>query len=131
MVGVAGFRYGDDDLIRGGRGGTDIAADALNARVADAALIDRLTDMVLVRSQREAHINEGAALEIHAARHAVPQQHAQNAGGGEDEREGQKEPLAAQPVDIAVAKEFHGFLTLDGQRFAAHLACEHAVKDHA
>ena len=49
----------------------------------------------------------GTALEVHAPRNAMPEQHAEHAGDREDQREAEEVPLLTQPVDVCVPKQFH------------------------
>jgi hypothetical protein len=37
----------------------------------------------------------------------MPEEHGSDAGDGEDQREGEKEPLLAKEIDIGAAKQFH------------------------
>ena len=81
--------------------------DAVDDGVVDAGFIHGGADVVFVGGLIEAHGDVRATLEIHALRDAVPEEHAEDSGYGEDEREAEEVPLLAQPVDVRLLEEFH------------------------
>src|SRR6187402_433404 len=53
-----------------------VAADALDAEVLYVGLVQGRTKVILIRRRGEGDVDQRAALEVHAARYAVPEEHA-------------------------------------------------------
>src|SRR5882757_2963515 len=81
---ISGFGDGDHLLIRGS---AHIPGDGLYTKIVNTTTIESLTEMVLIRLLWKGDVDERAALEVHAARDMMPEEHREDSGNGEDERE--------------------------------------------
>src|ERR1035437_3451459 len=88
----------------------------------NAGFVQRLADVILMGRRIEGNRNLRAALEVHTFGDPVPEQHAQYARHGKNQREAEEIPLLAQPIDICVTKQFH--LKLQFSVLSSVLSCQ-------
>ena len=102
-LGFAGVLLGqrDDDLVVGRW------TIALDPGIVDARAIRSSANLVDVRRLVKLHVDQRSALEVHPERNAVPEQHRQQAGHAENQREAEEVPLFTKPIDIYITKQFH------------------------
>src|SRR5262249_28678585 len=84
----------------------------LDAGVVQSRFVQIGTDLLVVGRVSEFYVDQGSTTKIHAQRDPVPEQHGEDAGHAEYEREAEEVPLLAEKIDVGVAKEFHSYSTL-------------------
>jgi hypothetical protein len=64
-------------------------------------------DFGVIRLISKLEVHKRAATEINTQRNLVPEEHGEDAGHAEDQREAEEVPLLAQKIDICITKKFH------------------------
>src|ERR1017187_9303347 len=100
-------------------------ANGVDIGVFDACTGQDLADVGLVGRRGELDSDLGAALEVDAAGNAVPEQHAEHASHGKNQRKTEEVPLPAQPIDICVTKQFH--LKSDRKSMPRGMPCQNSM----
>ena len=85
-------------LVVGGR------SVGLDLGIVQSGAVHVRANLVKVRRLRELHVDQGSATELNAQRNMVPEQHGEDSGNAEDQREGKEIPFLAKKVDIGVSK---------------------------
>ena len=78
-------------------------------------MIERGADLSVIRRMGELYGNDGTAAEVDAQRNAMPEEHGENAGHAEDQREREEVPFLTKKIDVCIAKEFHESLWIIGR----------------
>ena len=74
----------------------------LNLGIVQTGAVHVGANLVEVRRLRELDVDQRAAAELNAQRNVVPEQHGEDSGDAEDQREGKEVPFLAQKVDVGV-----------------------------